>query len=101
MSDEMTTLGIRVALKLGNCAHLSVAWHVARFLAASFLFTGVSFVWPALRSRIQVQRPQPFPQLRWPFARLAFALHFHVPRECLRCERHERRCPGRLNRPGN
>jgi hypothetical protein len=23
MSDEVTTLGIRVALKLGNCAHLS------------------------------------------------------------------------------
>src|SRR5580704_3620132 len=24
---------------------------------------------------------------------LAFALQFHVLRECLRCERHERRCP--------
>src|SRR5580700_4114976 len=29
------------------------------------LFTGVCFVWSARRSRIQVPRSQPFPQLPW------------------------------------
>ena len=40
----------------------------------SFLFTGISVIRPALRSRIQVPRPQPFPRLRWPSARIGIRI---------------------------
>jgi hypothetical protein len=70
----MTTLGLRAALKVCDCAaaanssHLSGGMALGQIPGSQLLFTGVSFVWPTPRSRIQVQRPLPFPQLRWPSA---------------------------------
>jgi hypothetical protein len=56
----MTTVGTQVALNLPDCAlpqtlrNCPVAWHLARFLAARFLFAGVRFVSLGLRSQMQV-----------------------------------------------
>ena len=44
--------------------------HLARFLAGSFPFTGISFMWFALRSWTQLPRAQAFAQMPWRATRI-------------------------------
>jgi len=72
-------------LKYAKSSHMSAVWHLARFLAASFcsrvsvrygLLFAVGYKFHALSHFLNCHGPR---------QGVAFALHFHVPRNCLQC----------------